>query len=226
MRVSRLTALVAGLCLDFAARAANTDAWKLPVTVKKLDNGLTVVVSEDHSWPTVGIRVVYHVGMRLEPHHRTSFAHLFEHLMFEGTPDAPKGTFERVIQDGGGVFKGSTRVDYTNDIASAPSSALEPILWMEAEHMKSLDFSAKNLANPQNVVKEVIRVNVQNQPYGLCYWTDLNRLAFDQWANNHDGHGSLEDLDHASIAHVKTFHDTFYQPANAVLGIAGARWPR
>jgi len=221
MRASRLSVLVAGLCLAFAAHAADTDAWKLPVAVKKLDNGLTVVVSEDHSSPTVGISMVYHVGMRLEPQNRTGFAHLFEHLMFEGTPDAPKGTFERVIQGGGGVFNGSTRADYTNYIASVPSSALAPILWLEADRMKSLDFSAKNLANQQNVVKEEIRVNVKNQPYGLFYWTDLNRLAFDKWANNHDGYGSFKDLDHASIADVRTFHDTYYQPANAVLGIAG-----
>ena len=221
MRASRLSVLVAGLCLAFAAQAADTDTWKLPVAVKKLDNGLTVVVSEDHSSPTVGISMVYHVGMRLEPQNRTGFAHLFEHLMFEGTPDAPKGTFERVIQGGGGVFNGSTRADYTNYIASAPSSALAPILWMEADRMKSLDFSAKNLANQQNVVKEEIRVNVKNQPYGLFYWTDLNRLAFDKWANNHDGYGSFKDLDHATIPDVKAFHDTFYQPANAVLGIAG-----
>ncbi|GAA0258962.1 M16 family metallopeptidase [Rhodanobacter caeni] len=221
MRALRLPALVAALCLAFTAHAADTNTWKLPVAVKKLDNGLTVVVSEDHSSPTVGISMVYHVGMRLEPQNRTGFAHLFEHLMFEGTPDAPKGTFERVIQGGGGIFNGSTRADYTNYIASAPSSALAPILWMEADRMKSLDFSAKNLANQQNVVKEEIRVNVKNQPYGLFFWTDLNRLAFDKWANNHDGYGSFKDLDHATIADVKTFHDTFYQPANAVLGIAG-----
>ena len=221
MRVLRMAALVAGLGLALAAQAADTDTWKLPVAVKKLDNGLTVVVSEDHSSPTVGISMVYHVGMRLEPQNRTGFAHLFEHLMFEGTPDAPKGTFERVIQGGGGVFNGSTRADYTNYVASAPSSALAPILWLEADRMKSLDFSAKNLANQQNVVKEEIRVNVKNQPYGLFYWTSLNALAFDKWANKHDGYGSFKDLDHASIEDVKAFHDSFYQPANAVLGIAG-----
>lgn len=221
MRITSLIALIVGSGLALAAHAADTSTWKVPVAVKTLDNGLTVVVSEDHSSPTVGISMVYHVGMRLEPQNRTGFAHLFEHLMFEGTPDAPKGTFERVIQGGGGVFNGSTRADYTNYIASAPSSALAPILWMEADRMKSLDFSEKNLANQQNVVKEEIRVNVKNQPYGLFFWTDLNRLAFDKWANNHDGYGSFKDLDHASIADVKTFHDTYYQPANAVLGIAG-----
>lgn len=221
MRITSLIALVAGSGLALAAQAADTGTWKVPVAVKTLDNGLTVVVSEDHSSPTVGVSMVYHVGMRLEPQNRTGFAHLFEHLMFEGTPDAPKGTFERVIQGGGGVFNGSTRADYTNYIASAPSSALAPILWMEANRMKSLDFSEKNLANQQNVVKEEIRVNVQNQPYGAFFWTDLNHLAFDKWANNHDGYGSFKDLDHASVADVKAFHDTYYQPANAVLGIAG-----
>lgn len=221
MRTSRLPALIAGLLFAVTAHAADTDRWQLPVAVKKLDNGLTVVVSEDHSSPTVGISTVYHVGMRLEPQNRTGFAHLFEHLMFEGTPNAPKGTFDRVVQGGGGVFNGSTRADYTNYIASAPISALEPLLWIEADRMKTLDFSDKNLDNQRNVVKEEIRVNVKNQPYGLFFWTDLDALAFDKWPNKHDGYGSFEDLDHASIADVKAFHDTFYQPANAVLGISG-----
>jgi predicted Zn-dependent peptidase len=220
MRMTRLSVFAAGLMLSLAAHAG-TEPWQLPVAVKKLDNGLTVVVSEDHSSPTVGISMVYHVGMRLEPQNRTGFAHLFEHLMFEGTPTAPKGTFERVIQGGGGIFNGSTRADFTNYIASAPVTALEPILWLEADRMKTLDFSEKNLANQQNVVKEEIRINVKNQPYGIFYWLDLNALAFDKWANSHDGYGSFKDLDHASIADVKIFHDTYYQPANAVLGIAG-----
>src|SRR4029078_6959911 len=133
MRLPNKTLLAAGLLLSMPAFAAQTDRWNLPVATKKLSNGLTVVVSEDHSSPTVGISVVYHVGMRLEPRNRTGFAHLFEHLMFEGSPNAPKGTFERVIQGGGGVFNGSTRADYTNYIASAPSSALAPILWLEAD---------------------------------------------------------------------------------------------
>lgn len=221
MRTSRMPALLAGLLLAVTAHATETDSWQVPVAVKKLDNGLTVVVSEDHSSPTVGISTVYHVGMRLEPQNRTGFAHLFEHLMFEGTPNAPKGTFDRVIQGGGGVNNGSTRADYTNYVESAPISALEPLLWLEADRMKTLDFSEKNLDNQRNVVKEEIRVNVKNQPYGLFFWTDMDALAFDKWANKHDGYGSFQDLDHASIADVKAFHDTFYQPANAVLAISG-----
>lgn len=219
-------ALAMVLALPFAqaakpAAAKATDQWQIPVSVKKLANGLTVVVSPDHSSPTVGVSVVYHVGMRLEPENRTGFAHLFEHLMFEGTPNAPKGTFMRVIQGGGGVLNGSTRADYTNYISTAPESALEPILWLEADRMRTLDFSQKNLENQQNVVKEEIRVNVKNQPYGLFFWTDLNALAFDKWANKHDGYGSFKDLDGAKIEDVKAFHDTYYQPGNAVLAVAG-----
>ena len=101
------------------------DRWNLPVNVKKLDNGLTVIVSEDHSSPTVGVSVVYHVGMRLEPKNRTGFAHLFEHLMFQGTPNAPKGVFDKTITGGGGRNNGSTRADFTNYIETAPVSALD-----------------------------------------------------------------------------------------------------
>jgi zinc protease len=195
--------------------------WNIPTTVKKLANGLTVVVSEDHSTPTFGISVVYQVGFRREPKGRTGFAHLFEHMMFEGTPDAPKGTFDRVIEGGGGDTNGSTHLDYTDYVASAPVSALAAMLWLEADRMRALDFSPANLANQREVVKEEIRVNVKNQPYGLFFWTDLSALAFDKWENAHDGYGSFADLDAASLEDVKAFHTSFYAPNNAVVGIAG-----
>ncbi len=217
---SCLLLLGIGVQSAFAAAPA-ADRWELPITRKTFPNGLTVVVSEDHSSPTFGLSVVYHVGMRLEPENRTGFAHLFEHLMFEGTPVAPKGTFDRVIQGGGGINNGSTRADYTNYIESAPISALEPILWLEADRMKTLDFSAKNLKNQQEVVKEEIRVNVTNKPYGLFFWTDLNALAYTKWANKHDGYGSFADLDNANLDDVAAFHKSFYGPNNAVIGIAG-----
>jgi predicted Zn-dependent peptidase len=190
------------------------------VEVKTLSNGLTVVVSEDHALPTVGVSMVYRVGMRLEPKGRTGFAHLFEHMMFEGTPVAHKGVFDRVIQGGGGMNNGSTRYDFTNYIESAPASALEPILWLEADRLKALDFSPLNLKNQQEVVKEEIRVNVKNQPYG-SFWLDLPAAAYSKWENSHDGYGSFEDLDRADLKDVQTFHSTYYTPSNAVLGIAG-----
>ena len=194
---------------------------KLPISVFKLDNGLTLVVSEDHTTPIFGLSVVYGVGFRLEPRGRTGFAHLFEHMMFEGTPNAPKGSFVRIIQGGGGSLNGSTRYDYTNYISTAPVSALEPVLWLEADRMRQLDFSRENLDNQRDVVKEEIRVNVKNKPYGLFFWTDLAALAFDKWENAHDGYGSFVDLDKATIEDVKHFHDTYYAPDNAVIAISG-----
>ncbi|ALN90453.1 M16 family metallopeptidase [Lysobacter gummosus] len=226
MRKRHLSVLLAGLTTittaAFAtASAAESDRWQVPVAVKKLDNGLTVVVSQDHTSPTVGISVVYHVGMRLEPKNRTGFAHLFEHLMFQGTPVAPKGVFDKVISGGGGRNNGSTRPDFTNYIEVAPVSALDRLLWLEADRMKTLDFNPTTLKNQQDVVKEEIRVNVKNQPYGGFMWIDIGQHAFQKWENNHDGYGSFQDLENASLADVQSFHRDYYGPNNAVLGIAG-----
>ncbi len=221
MRFRAIAMLATGLLFAGSAIAADKDRWNVPVSVKKLDNGLTVVVSEDHSSPTVGVSVVYHVGMRLEPRNRTGFAHLFEHLMFEGTPNSPEGTFDRVITGGGGRNNGSTRPDFTNYIEMAPVSALESILWLEADRMKTLDFNPTTLKNQQDVVKEEIRVNVKNQPYGGFMWIDIGQQAFQKWENNHDGYGSFEDLEGASLEDVRAFHRDYYGPNNAVLGIAG-----
>ncbi|MES2262356.1 MAG: pitrilysin family protein [Pseudomonadota bacterium] len=221
MRMRHLSLLMAGYALSLSALAAAGDRWDLPVSVKKLDNGLTVIVTEDHSSPTVGVSVVYHVGMRLEPSNRTGFAHLFEHLMFQGTPNAPKGVFDKAITAGGGRNNGSTRPDFTNYIESAPASALDAILWLEADRMKTLDFNDKTLKNQQDVVKEEIRVNVKNQPYGGFMWIDISQQAFQKWANNHDGYGSFQDLETASLADVRAFHRDYYGPNNAVLALAG-----
>ena len=221
MRIGIMTAFLVGAALVAGpSSSAKRPSWRVPIEVKTLPNGLTVVVSEDHSLPTVGVSMVYRVGMRLEPKGRTGFAHLFEHMMFEGTPVAHKGVFDRVIQGGGGMNNGSTRYDYTNYIESAPASALEPILWLEADRLKALDFSPLNLKNQQEVVKEEIRVNVKNKPYG-SFWVDLPAAAYAKWENNHDGYGSFEDLDRADLKDVQAFHATYYIPSNAVLGIAG-----
>jgi predicted Zn-dependent peptidase len=216
-----IAAAALGLLPAVADAAPAAGGFKIPIAVKKLPNGLTVVVSEDHSAPTFGISTAFGVGFRLEPKGRTGFAHLFEHMMFEGTPVAPKGTLTRVIEGGGGVLNGSTRNDYTNYIASAPVSALDAILWLEADRMRALDFSEKNLKNQQEVVKEEIRVNVKNRPYGLFFWTDLVGKAYDKWENNHDGYGSFEDLDAANLKDVEAFFQSYYGPNNAVIGIVG-----
>lgn len=195
--------------------------WSPPTAMKKLPNGLTVVVSEDHSAPTIGVCISYGIGFRLEPEGRTGFAHLFEHMMFEGTPDAPKGVFDRVVEGGGGFNNGDTRYDFTEYIESGPVSALEPILWLEADRMKDLDFSIQNLENQRNVVEEEVRVNVMNQPYGLFFAIDLPGKAFDTYPNNHNFYGDFRDLDAAKIGDVQKFFEEYYAPNNAVLAIVG-----
>src|ERR1700691_1773935 len=200
---------------------AHAQQWQAPTTMKKLPNGLRVVVSEDHSAPTFGVCVSYGIGFRLEPEGRNRFAHLFEHLMFEGTPNAPKGVMERVIEGGGGSNNGDTRYDYTEYIETAPISALDPVLWIEADRMKALDFSNKNLDNQRNVVEEEVRVNVMNQPYGLFFAIDFPGKAFDTYPNAHNFYGEFKDLDAAKIPDVQKFYEQYYAPNNAVLAIVG-----
>ncbi len=204
-----------------AGNSARAQAWKAPTTMKKLANGLTVVVSEDHSAPTFGLCISYGIGFRLEPEGRTGFAHLFEHMMFEGTPVSPKGVFDRVIEGGGGFNNGDTRYDFTEYIESGPISTLEPMLWLEADRMKTLDFSTKNLDNQRNVVEEEVRVNVLNQPYASFEWLDLPEKAFDKYPNAHNFYGDFKDLDAARIEDVKKFYEQYYSPNNAVMAIVG-----
>jgi len=200
---------------------AHAQEWRPPTSLRKLPNGLTVVISEDHSAPTVGLCISYGIGSRLEPVGRTGFAHLFEHMMFEGTPIAPKGIFDRVVESGGGFVNGQTDNDFTQYFESAPVSALDAMLWLEADRMKTLDFSTKNLDNQRNVVEEEVRVNVLNQPYGLFYIFDLPQKAFDKYPNAHNGYGDFKDLDAANIDDVHRFYDQYYAPNNAVLAIVG-----
>jgi zinc protease len=195
--------------------------WKAPTTMKKLSNGLVVVISEDHSAPTFGLCISYGIGFRLEPEGRTGFAHLFEHMMFEGTPNAPKGVLMRVIEGGGGNLNGDTRYDHTEYIETAPVSALDAVLWIEADRLKTLDFSTKNLENQRNVVEEEVRVNVMNRPYGLFFAIDLPGKAFDTYPNAHNFYGDFKDLDSAKIEDVQKFYEQYYAPNNAVLAIVG-----
>jgi zinc protease len=219
--MKRLLCALGTCAVLFVAMSASAQEWKPPTSMKKLPNGLTVVVSEDHSAPTFGICISYGIGFRLEPEGRTGFAHLFEHMMFEGTPNSPKGIFDRVIESGGGATNGDTRYDYTEYIETAPVSALDPILWLEADRLKTLDFSTKNLENQRNVVEEEVRVNVMNQPYGLFFAIDLPGKAFDTYPNAHNFYGDFKDLDSAKIEDVQKFYEQYYAPNNAVLAIVG-----
>ena len=191
-----------------------------------LANGLRVVVLADMSAPVVAVAVHYDVGFRSEPPGSTGFAHLFEHLMFQGSERLAKGELPRLIQGSGGFFNGFTRPDATVYFEQLPAGALELALFCEADRMRAPRITEENLANQIAVVKEEIRVNVLNQPYGGFPWlSDLPPLLFDTFANAHNGYGSFEDLDGASLEDVQRFFDSYYAPANAVVTIAGAAAP-
>ena len=194
---------------------------ELPVERHLLANGLRVVLSADHAAPIVCVAVYYHVGMRLEPRGRTGFAHLFEHLMFQGSPSLGKMEFARLVQENGGSLNGSTRFDFTNYFETMPSHTLDLALWMEADRMRGPVITQAELDNQRDVVKNEIRVNVLNRPYGSFPWIDMQAAAFTNWHNSHNGYGDMADLDAASLADVEAFFRTYYSPANAVLVLVG-----
>ena len=165
--------------------------------------------------------MLYDVGIRSEPEGRTGFAHLFEHLMFQGSANLEKLEHFRYVQSSGGTFNGSTHFDYTNYFEALPSNALERGLFLEADRMRSPRITEENLANQLEVVKNEIRVNVMNRPYGGFPWIYLPAVLFDTFANSHNGYGGFEDLESATIDDAKDFFDRYYAPANAVLAVAG-----
>jgi zinc protease len=186
-----------------------------------LGNGLRVVVAPDRSAPVVGVAVYYDVGFRSEPEGRTGFAHLFEHLMFQGSARVGKMEHPRLIQGSGGTMNGSTHPDFTNYFQAMPSNALELTLWLEADRMRSPAVTEENLANQVAVVQNEIRVNVMNRPYGGFPWILLPPVAFDTFANAHNGYGDFSELEAASVRDAEDFFRRFYTPANAVLALAG-----
>ncbi|HUL16508.1 MAG TPA: pitrilysin family protein [Terriglobales bacterium] len=186
-----------------------------------LENGLRVVIAPDAAAPVVTVGVYYKIGFRLEPRGRSGFAHLFEHMMFQGSANAPKMQHIKLINSSGGTLNGSTHYDVTNYFEAVPSNALERVLWLEADRMRALKVDDENLRNQRDVVKEEVRVNVLNQPYGGFPWLDLPPVAFRNWANAHNFYGDFADLDAASLADVQSFFKTYYVPNNAVLLILG-----
>jgi predicted Zn-dependent peptidase len=186
-----------------------------------LDNGLRVVLAPDATAPVVGVSVHYDVGFRSEPEGRTGFAHLFEHLMFQGSESLEKLAHFRHVQSSGGTFNGSTHPDYTDYFEVLPSAALERALFLEADRMRAPKLTAENLANQIDVVKEEIRLNVLNRPYGGFPWITLPPVLYSTFPNAHNGYGGFEDLESATVEDCAAFFDTYYSPANAVLTVAG-----
>lgn len=186
-----------------------------------LDNGLRVVLAPDATAPVVGVSVHYDVGFRSEPEGRTGFAHLFEHLMFQGSESLEKLAHFRYVQSSGGIFNGSTHPDYTDYFQVLPSAALERGLFLEADRMRAPRLTQENLTNQIDVVKEEIRLNVLNRPYGGFPWILLPPVLYSTFPNAHNGYGDFTDLEQATLDDCAAFFDTYYAPANAVLTVAG-----
>jgi zinc protease len=193
----------------------------VPIEYHTLDNGLKVVLSRDTSSPTAVVALYYNIGFRIEPKDRTGFAHLFEHMMFQGSQNLGKNEFIGLVESNGGILNGSTRFDFTNYFEIVPAHTVETILWGEADRMRGLNITQENLANQQAVVKNEVKVNVLNQPYGGFPWLDLPQVANANWYNAHNFYGDLADLDAATLGDVQAFFKTYYAPNNAVLVVTG-----
>jgi len=186
-----------------------------------LANGLRVVVAPDPSSPVVAVAVYYDVGIRSEPEGRTGFAHLFEHLMFQGSASLGKTEHFTYVQGSGGTLNGSTHLDYTNYYELLPSSATELAMFLEADRMRSVALTQENLDNQVAVVQNEIRVNVLNRPYGGFPWILLPPVLYRSFANAHNGYGDFVDLEDATLQDAQAFFDRYYAPGNAVLTVAG-----
>jgi zinc protease len=206
--------------IDYPAR---TMARSTSITVERmtLDNGLRVVLSPDSMSSGLFVGCYYDVGFRSEPEGRTGFAHLFEHLMFQGSVNLEKGMHDTLTTGNGGVNNGSTRNDFTNYFELMPSNALELSLFLEADRMRGLRLTPEAMQNQVDVVKEEIRVNVQNQPYGGFPWLWLPMALFETFPNAHDAYGDFNDLDAATLEDVAGFFDRYYAPGNCVLTVVG-----
>ncbi|OHV47017.1 peptidase M16 [Parafrankia soli] len=200
---------------------ATVAAPSYPVQRVTLDNGLRVLLAPDRTAPVVAVAVHYDVGFRSEPEGRTGFAHLFEHLMFQGSENVGKAEHPKYVQAAGGIFNGSTHPDHTDYFELLPSGALELALFLEADRMRAPRITRENLDNQIAVVQEEIRVNVLNRPYGGFPWITLPPVAFDTFPNAHNGYGDFSELEAASLDDAADFFDKFYAPGNAVLTVAG-----
>src|SRR5215216_7897601 len=196
---------------------------QIPIETFRLDNGLLVTLSQDNTAPIVAVNLWYHVGSANEREGRTGFAHLFEHMLFQGSLHVEANEHFELVQRAGGTLNGSTWLERTNYFETVPSNQLELALWLEADRMGALlpAMTQKKLDTQRDVVKNERRWSVDNQPYGT-WWEKLPALAFpESHPFHHSLIGSMEDLSAASLEDVEQFFRTFYTPDNAVLSIAG-----
>ena len=200
--------------------AVSAQAQNIQFEEYELDNGLHVILHQDNSTPIVTVSVLYHVGSKNEPPGRTGFAHFFEHLMFEGSPNIKRGEYFKIIQAAGGTLNANTSNDRTYYYETLPSNQLELGLYMESERMLHAKIDSTGIATQKEVVKEEKRSGVDNRPYGTIL-IEMLKNAYGgtnyEWAPI----GSFEDIDAATDQDFVDFYETFYVPNNATLTIAG-----
>jgi zinc protease len=202
----------------FLARGADLT---IPVESYKLANGLRVILSKDNAVPVVTVYMIYDVGARSEEKGRTGFAHLFEHMMFEGSKNVPKGMHFATVESNGGTLNGSTHPDFTDYFDILPSNKLATALWLESDRMRSLAINDENLKNQKEAVKQERRLSFDNQPYQTAIVDVWPTLMFRNWQSSHSLIGSFEDLNSSSVADVSKFFKTYYAPNNAALVLVG-----
>ncbi|NOT47794.1 MAG: insulinase family protein [Acidobacteria bacterium] len=201
--------------------SANFNLPPLDIEQYTLDNGLRVVLNRDDSVPVVALAVYYDVGSRNEREGRTGFAHLFEHMMFQGSANVKKAEHFQYIMKAGGTMNGTTSSERTNYFETLPASELPLALWLESDRMRSLAVTQENLDNQREAVKEEKRLRYDNQPYGQIF--DLiAEMIYKNFSNAHSTIGSMEDLDDATVEDVQEFFRIYYAPNNAVLTLSGA----
>ncbi len=221
LRIVMVILLALGCVSAVVAADAKPAGLNVPVEYYKLPNGLRVVLSPDHSAPTVVVGVYYRIGFRVEPRDRTGFAHLFEHMMFQGSQNLGKMEMIKLVQQNGGILNGSTRFDFTNYFEVMPANKLETVLWAESDRMRGLAITEENLKNQQGVVGNEVKVNVINRPYGGFPWLDMPQYANSNWYNAHNFYGDLKDINAATLPDVQQFFKTYYAPNNAALAVVG-----
>ncbi|WP_424963122.1 M16 family metallopeptidase [Ekhidna sp.] len=208
------------LFLMFAVFGASAQERRIDFVEYDLDNGLHVILHQDNSTPIVNVSVLYHVGSKNEPDGRTGFAHFFEHLMFEGSPNIPRGEFFKIIQNAGGQLNANTSFDRTFYYETLPSHQLELGLYMESERMLHAKIDSTGVATQKEVVKEEKRTRIDNQPY-MSFQAKIFGKAYEGTPYSWTPIGSFEDIDNATEEDFKDFFETFYVPNNATLSIAG-----
>ncbi len=214
--------LILACCLALSGSAPALGAeFSIPVETYKLKNGLRVILSKDNAVPVVTVYMIYDVGARSEEKGRTGFAHLFEHMMFEGSANAPKGVQDTMVESNGGVENGSTHPDFTDYYEVLPANKLATALWLESDRMRSLTITDEKLANQKEAVKQERRLSFDNQPYATAEVDLWPTLVFRNWQSSHSLIGSFEDLNAASVGDVSKFFKTYYAPDNAAIVVVG-----